>query len=125
MKKVVHIFVVVVLPISILLSQSVEDACAQAKIDAKNNINGYLWFASGVVYGAGWVVASMVEPKPDASSLEGKSAEYIAAYTECYTKAGLKYQKKKAKSGCLTCVTCLAAPGILMGVMFYVFGLEP
>lgn len=83
-------------------AQSVQKACAQAQIDAKQDVNGMLWLAAGFFLGLlGVGAAYVIEPDPPAMKLMGKSPEYVAAYTDCYKRAGRDIQVKKAITGCV------------------------
>lgn len=104
MKKVVAVLLIASFTTSILLPQtSSTSACAQAQMDAENDINGTIWFGAGCLLGLiGWGAAYVVKPSPPATRLVGKSPEYVAQYTDCYIEAGKKIQTKKAMNGCLT-----------------------
>ncbi len=86
-----------------LLAQDAENACTQAKLDAQNNVNETLWFMAGCLGGVlGLGAAYLIEPNPKAMSLVGKSSEYVAQYSDCYTEEAKSIQTTKAKNGCLT-----------------------
>jgi hypothetical protein len=81
---------------------SIAEAQEQARLDAKADVNGSIWFAVGCLLGCvGWVLAYAIQPNPPAMRLVGKSPEYVAAYTDAYKEAGKKVQAKQALVGCI------------------------
>lgn len=93
-------------------------ACEQAKADAKEDIDGTLWFAgtclaAGISYGSLALMivgaAYLMEPSPPASKLINKSPEYIVYYKDCYKEEGKSIQTSNAIKGCLLgTVSCCA-----------------
>lgn len=83
-------------------SEELKNACTQAEFDAQRDVNGMLWLAIGFFGGIfGIAAAYVIEPSPPASRLIGKSAEYVATYTDCYKSAGKDIQTKNAIKGCV------------------------
>ncbi|MCD6531997.1 hypothetical protein J7K99_06115 [bacterium] len=77
-------------------------ACTDAKLDAQIDINTTLWMGAGCLFGLlGVGAAYVIEPSPPASRLLGKSAEYVAIYTDCYKEEGKSIQTKAALKGCV------------------------
>jgi len=86
----------------VALQAQVADACMQAETDAQRDVNGALWIAAGFFLGLlGIGAAYVVEPDPPMSRLVGKDPQYVAAYTDCYKRAGRDIQVKKAVIGCV------------------------
>lgn len=78
------------------------DVASIARADAERNVNGTTWFIIGVFLGViGYLVAMLAPPKAPASALIGKSADYIAVYSQVYEETGKKIQMSKAMTGCL------------------------
>jgi hypothetical protein len=74
----------------------------QARLDARVDVKGGLWFVVGCLLGLiGWIIAYVIEPNPPATRLLGKSADYVAVYIDSYKKEGKSIQSKRALSGCL------------------------
>jgi hypothetical protein len=76
----------------------------QARLDAKADIKAKAgtWFVVGCLLGlVGWLIAYIVEPNPPATRLLGKSADYVAVYTDAYKKAGKSAQATRALGGCI------------------------
>ena len=92
------------------LAQQTNDAAqaiADAKRDAKNAPNSYVWYPAGCFLGvAGILIAAVYTPHPPAEKLLGKSPEYIAYYTSTYQQVAKDDQVTEATLGCLT-GTCL------------------
>ncbi len=103
MKKLFVLVISMSLLFTPILAQSVQtDACMQAQAAADRDINTTLWFGAGCLFGIfGLGAAYVVEPSPSATSLLGKSPEYVAVYTDCYRDGAQKIQQSKAMTGCL------------------------
>jgi hypothetical protein len=103
MKKVISVILTyLLLALPIIAQQNQTNACTQAQIDAKNEIDGNIWFGAGCLFGlVGLGAAYVLEPSVPATKLLGKDAEYVAYYTECYQDAGKDLQTSKAMTGCL------------------------
>ena len=104
MKKVLSTLIIISLlavPIATTASDA-GNACAQAQMAAKQDANGTLWFFLGCL---GTVIAVALgytlEPSPSATTLLGKSPEYVAVYTDCYKKEVKKTRGQNALFGCL------------------------
>jgi len=99
-------FFIVVLSWSLLFApifaQSADNACAQAQMDAKTDVNSNLWFGAGCLFGLlGIGAAYVIEPNPPATRMLGKTPEYVAQYSDCYKTEAKSIQTKKATNGCL------------------------
>jgi hypothetical protein len=96
--------VVAILP-EIAVAQSstatTENACMDGQMSAKASVSGGLWFFAGCLGLIGLLAAYIVEPSPPASSLLGKSPEYVARYTDCFKQEAKSIQTKNAITGCL------------------------
>jgi len=102
LKKLLSLMIVAALITVPVTAMAQGDACAQAYNDARRDVNGTLWFAMGCLLGViGLGVAYLVEPSPSATSLVGKSSDYVAVYTDCYKDKGRSVQTRKAFNGCL------------------------
>lgn len=78
-----------------------DDPVADAKAAAQLE-DSSLWFWAGCALGAtGMVIAYIIEPKPSAVSLLGKSPEYVAVYSDVYTKEVKNANTKAATRGCI------------------------
>ncbi|MBI4722910.1 MAG: hypothetical protein HY769_07970 [Candidatus Stahlbacteria bacterium] len=76
--------------------------CELAKQDAQADVSSIMWLGAGVLTSATAVlVAYIYSPNPPASRLLGKSPEYAAYYTECYTKEAKRVQTRNATMGCI------------------------
>ena len=98
-------------------SGSVAQAQSDAEMDAKADVHGGTWFIVGCLLGVvGWIVAYVIEPNPPATRLLGKSAEYVAVYSDAYKREGKKVQSQKALVGCLvgTAVTAIVEVIVLV-----------
>jgi hypothetical protein len=79
-----------------------ENACLEAQMSAKASTSGGMWFIVGCFGGViGLLVAYIYEPNPPATSLLGKSADYVARYTDCFKQQAKSVQTKNAITGCL------------------------
>ena len=79
------------------------EAIAAAEQDASANVNTALWFWGGCAGGVLVFLFSHIhEPSPPASSLLGKSPEYVASYTDAYQAKSRKLQTSRAMWGCVT-----------------------
>ncbi len=77
-------------------------AIADGERDAVADTNGALWFIVGCAVGVlGVVLGYVVEPSPPPARLLGRSADYVATYTQSYHHAAKQQQGKRAMSGCL------------------------
>ncbi len=77
------------------------DACTEAEMRAQSESNGVLWFGAGCLLGPLGVLGSyVIMPNPPASMMIGKSAEYVAQYSDCYKEKSVSLQSKNAWWGC-------------------------
>ncbi len=89
---------------------SAQDACTAAKAAGSANVPGAAWLLGGCLV-EWWAVifAYIMVPSPPASSLIGKSPEYVAIYTDCYKEGAKSAQVRMAWTGCLIgCVVVTA-----------------
>ena len=94
----------------VVLQAQTTKACMQAEMDAQKDVNGTLWIAAGFFFGLlGIGAAYIIEPDPPMSRLVGKSPEYVAAYTDCYKRAGRSIQVNKALIGCVANAVVITA----------------
>lgn len=81
---------------------SLGDVEEQAKMDARADSKGGVWFVVGCLLGCiGPLIAYLIEPNPQAMRLVGQSPEYVAAYTDAYKKQAKSQNAKQAFLGCL------------------------
>lgn len=118
MKKILSIILVTsvfLVPMGALAAEG--DPCSDAGRDARREVSGTLWFTLGCLFGVFGVGAAYVfAPSPQVMNLVGKSADYVAAYTDCYKEQGRSLQTKKAFNGCLiwSLVVLLGGGGIAL-----------
>ncbi len=104
MKKLFKVMLVVNLVAMPLIFnlRAQSNACAQAEADAKADVNKTMWIGIGCVAPVlGIVIANVVEPTPPSSRLLGKSKEYIATYTDCYSKKVKSIRTSGTITGCV------------------------
>ena len=82
-------------------SKDTSNACTQAEIDAKNDVNQSLWVKAGFSSGnlANKLANSLI-PNPRIENILGRSDDYIIAYNDCYKKEAQKLQNSYARIGC-------------------------
>lgn len=81
--------------------QASGDPAADAMAAANMESTG-IWFAAGCLLGlVGLLISYLVEPKPSAIALVGKSPEYVAVYSDVYSKEVKAKNTKAAMTGCL------------------------
>ncbi len=86
----------------VVLQAQATEACMQAEADVRRDVNGTLWIVAGFFFGLlGIGAAYIIEPDPPMSRLVGKDPGYVAAYTDCYKRAGRSIQVNKALIGCV------------------------
>ena len=82
-------------------SKDTSNACTQAEIDAKNDVNQSLWvnlgFSSATLSNR---LANSLVPNPRIENILGRSDDYIIAYNDCYKKEAQKLQNSYARTGC-------------------------
>ncbi len=87
---------------NVLPQGDVAQACADAEMQAEQDINGTTWLLIGCLIGIwGYLIANVLETNPPASALVGKSPEYVAKYTDCYKSKAKQIKSKNALYGCL------------------------
>jgi hypothetical protein len=103
----VYFWIFLVFPInSALFAQETASACADAQRQATMDTSGGTWFAIGCLAGLiGWLIAYAMDSNPPASSLVGKSPEYVAAYSDCYKNKAKSIKTNRAMVGCLVGTT--------------------
>ena len=82
-------------------STNTSNACTQAEIDAKNDVNQSLWVKAGFSSAnlANKLANSLV-PNPRIENILGRSDDYIIEYNHCYKKEAQKLQNSYARIGC-------------------------
>ncbi len=114
LSRVVAIFLCALLLAIPVLCQQAEIA-NQARADAQRNVTGGTWLLIGILLGAlGYLVAMLVSPKAPAAVLIGKSADYVAIYTQTYEEEGKRIQMRSAMTGCLIGTGVQAAAVLLI-----------
>jgi len=114
MKRVLLIVAVFIVFLPVITVAQVPDneACVQAKADAEMDVNKTMWFVGGCLIGVlGVGAAYLVKPNPPASKLLGKSPEYIASYSDCYSAKASSIQTSSSIYGCVV--------GTLVTVVIY------
>ena len=86
---------------------------------ARAQTNTQLWFFAGFCLGGiiPFAVAYLHEPYPPSTELLGKSPEYVAGYTEAYTKVAKSMQLKSTLTGAVGCIVSVAAIYVLLIAM--------
>ncbi|MCG9127620.1 hypothetical protein JT359_08485, partial [Candidatus Poribacteria bacterium] len=85
-------------------------AIADAERDAAAQVNKPIWFIGGCLGGILVIIlANMHEPHPPASSLLGKSPEYVSYYTDAFRTKSRNLQTSQAIRGCAA--NCLVVVG--------------
>ena len=86
------------------------DATAAAERDAVDQVNKPLWFFGGCLGGILVIIlANIHEPYPPASSLLGKSPEYVSFYTDAFRAKSRNLQTSQAMRGCAA--NCIVVAG--------------
>ena len=96
------ILLITPLMVNAVETNGIDSAIADAREDARANINTMLWVGAGCLFhllGVG--AAYIIDPIPGASRLIGKSSQYIAVYTDEYKRVGKGIQTKQAIRGCI------------------------
>ena len=97
-------------------NHNIEDnPCNQASIDAKNDVNKWLWIESG--FKAFWVsnkLSNQLIQNPELEKLENKSDDYVIEYTKCYKEEVKKLLISYSRMGCVGCA-----------IMFFIFASWP
>lgn len=99
-----------------------EEAISDAEKDAAAQVNKPLWFFGGCLGGVLVIIfANIHEPYPPASSLLGKSPEYVSFYTDAFRTKARYLQANQAIRGCAA--NCIVVAGCY-GCMFFSLVLE-
>ena len=97
-------------------SSQVEDARIEAEAQATKDTSKFLWFAVGCVGGlVGIAVATLIEAKPPQAILLGKSPDYVASYTDAYTR---KCKSIRTTYGLYGCGASVVLYGVFYLVLF-------
>ncbi len=84
------------------VAQEVQNACSQAKIDARIDISKAMWVLGGCFLGPlGVWTAYVIESSPRAARFIGKSSDYVRDYTLCYSKEVKRLRGRSAIAGCM------------------------
>ncbi|MCG9129474.1 hypothetical protein JT359_17940 [Candidatus Poribacteria bacterium] len=85
-------------------------AIAAAEQDAAAQVNKSLWFFGGCLGGILVIIlANIHEPYPPASSLLGKTPEYVSYYTDAFRAKARNLQTSQAMRGCAA--NCIVVAG--------------
>ena len=97
-------------------------AIAAAEQDAAAQVNKSLWFFGGCLGGILVIIlANIHEPYPPASSLLGKTPEYVSYYTDAFRAKARNLQTSQAMRGCAA--NCIVVAGCY-GCMIFNMVLE-
>lgn len=104
-KKAFSLFLaltILAIPLLAQVDQTVlSQARMQAEIDAKRNANAAIYFIIGCAGSLlGLLVAQVATPSPPQAALVGKSAEYVAAYTDVYVRKIKSIRTSYSLYGC-------------------------
>ena len=81
-------------------SKDTSNACTQAEIDAKNDVNQSLWVKAGFTSGSLTnKLANSLIPNPRIENVLGRTDDYIIAYNDYYKKEAQKLQNSYARIG--------------------------
>lgn len=91
-------------------------AIAAAERDAAAQVNKPLWFFGGCFGGILVIIlANIHEPYPPASSLIGKSPEYVSFYTDAFRAKSRTLQSSQAMRGCAAnCIVVVGCYGCMI-----------
>jgi hypothetical protein len=99
----------------IALSQ-VQGAVIEAEAQADRDTSKMLWFAVGCLGNiVGIAIASFIEAKAPQTALLGKSPEYVASYSDAYSR---RCKSIRTKYGLYGCGTSIVLYGLLYLVLF-------
>jgi len=102
MKCLTAVFMALILFFLPFLVERAYAQVAEAQAQARSDVSTTLWLGLGCLLGVvGYVIAMLAIPNPSASSLLGKSPDYIAVYTDAYRAEAKSIQTGKALIGCL------------------------
>lgn len=97
------VFAMMLLPTSVRNLSAQSQAATEAEAQALSDTSSTTWLAVGCLLGAvGWAYAALGhKPEPPASTLLGKSPEYVAQYRDAYKATANRRASKQALTGCL------------------------
>jgi len=99
----------------IALSQ-VQEAVIEAEAQADRDTSKLLWFAVGCIGSLiGIAIASLIDSRPPQAALLGKSPEYVASYTDAYSR---RCKSIRTKYGLYGCGTSIVLYGLFYLVLF-------
>jgi len=82
-------------------SSQAEDARIEAEAQAATDTSKILWFAVGCLGGpVGIAIAYLIESKAPQAVLLGKSPDYVASYTDAYTRKSKSIRTTFGLYGC-------------------------
>jgi hypothetical protein len=112
---VLFAFILLALPaLAEISSAQVEDARIEAEAQAARDTNKILWFAVGCFGGpVGIAIAYLIESKAPQAVLLGKSPDYVASYTDAYTRKSKSIRTTYGLYGC-------GASVVLYGLLYLV-----
>ena len=112
---VVYCAVVLVVPAVVFaqVAESTAAECLQGKADGERDGKGNAaWILAGAGCGIiGLGAAYLIKPSPDASTLLGKSSEYVLCYTEAYQNKAKGKNAMYAGVGWAIAIVVLLATG--------------
>ena len=92
-----------------------QDACIAANQQAARDVDKTTWTILGCLSPViAYLVAVSVKPAPPATALLGKSPEYVAMYTDCYSREAQGRKVSGVKTGCYINVAFIAAYVVLV-----------
>jgi hypothetical protein len=99
-----------------VIDHEIAEAIIQGKADAEEDMNAMDW-TEARFFGCplGYMAANEIEPTPKLEKLEGKSVQYIDAYTKAYEKRVIELHQKNA----LEC--CTSSSLVIVGIFIIVF----
>ena len=119
--NIITVLMVLLLVAVPLMAQSDDGGAAQGRIDGQRDGKGSaVWILAGCCLSwIGIIIAYLVKPTPPASSMIGKSSDYVAAYTEAYKSEGGKKNAMYAAGGCVasaivSCISYVVAYGFAL-----------
>ena len=102
--------------VSFALQNTIQrSAITAAERDAAAQVNKPLWFFGGCFGGILVIIlANIHEPYPPASSLIGKSPEYVSFYTDAFRVKARTLQSSQAMRGCAAnCIVVVGCYGCI------------
>ena len=87
-----------------------QDACIAANQQAARDVDKTMWTILGCLNPViAYLVATSAKASPRATALLGKSPEYVAMYTDCYSSEVQSRKVSGVKTGCYISVAFWAA----------------